>query len=196
MSATDFYANATLGFRQWYLSAGEPSALRGMANPLLHGLARHGFNASRYRWSVDEANHAECARLENSTDSQREAHGEVPGTECSCGFYAYGRRFGTNSETTVHLVGGVIAAWGNLELHERGFRCSAAKILALFEPSPGERRSDDEDAPKTWTALGRLCTEHTVPLLGHDALRDEGAPRRYALERGLVLLDDQIKEAA
>ncbi len=217
MREPEFYANATLGFRQWYFSVadgGEPSALRGLANPLLHGLAKHGFNSSRYRWRVDGPNHAECARVESlasNPDFLRETHGEVPGMECSCGFYAYGRRIGSGSETTVHVVGGVIAGWGNLELHERGFKCGVAKILALFKPDPNKQHADYDRASwknrevldrlctdhdgvdwRNREALGRMCADHAIPLLEPDDLRGDEEVRCYARERDLVLLEDQL----
>ena len=31
-------------------------------------------------------------------------------------------------------LGGIVAGWGKLELHERGFKCGVAKILAVFSP--------------------------------------------------------------
>jgi hypothetical protein len=31
-------------------------------------------------------------------------------------------------------LGGIVAGWGKLELHERGFKCGVAKILAVFAP--------------------------------------------------------------
>lgn len=221
MSEPDFYASATLGFRQWYFSVakgGGPSDLRGLANPLLHGLAKHGFNGSRHLWRVDGPNHAKCARLDSlasDPDFLRETHGEVPGMDCSCGFHAYGRRLGSASDTTVHLVGSVIAAWGNLELHERGFKCGAAKTLALFEPDPEKQPADygraawkdrevlsrlctdhdDGAASKNRDALRKMCAENGIPLLALDALRGDEEVRRYARERSLALLEDQIARA-
>lgn len=199
MSEPDFYANATLGFRQWYFSVadgGEPSPLRGYANPLLHGLLKYGFNSPRYRWHVDEPNYAECARLAHAPDSLRKSHGEVPGIECSCGFYAYGRRVGSNSSTTIHFVGGAIAGWGTMKLHERGFKCGAAKILALFEPHPEKELADsDRTGWKTREALRGVCAENAISLLEPDALRDDDGVRHYAREHGLALLEDQIKDA-
>jgi hypothetical protein len=187
MKDSEFYANATLGFRQWYLSLGTGTEL-----PLLEGLVKLGWDRSRYRWDPGSPNHARCPLLELNPDLSR-GHGEVPGKECSCGFYAYDRRDDSNSETTAHLVGGLIAGWGNLELHERGFRCSTAKILALFEPDQNKRHADyDGVAQEKWEALRRMCARSAIPLLPPEALRTDEEVRRYAGERELVLLEDQL----
>lgn len=127
---SEFYANATLGFRQWYFSP----RTEGNEPPSLEGLVKYGFGRPRYLWNLKSSNYAECLRLKFNPDSFSEEHGEVPKAGCSCGFYAHGRRDSSNSETTVHIVGGVVAGWGNLELHERGFKCGVAKILAVFAP--------------------------------------------------------------
>ena len=37
-------------------------------------------------------------------------------------------------------LGGIVAGWGKLELHERGFKCGVAKILAVFAPHPRRER--------------------------------------------------------
>ena len=188
MSEPEHYANATLGFRQWYFSLGSEGKL-----PLLEGLVRYGFSRPRYLWDLTSPNHAECLRLKFNPDSFSEEHGEVPRVRCSCGFYAHGRRDSSNSETTVHVVGGVVAGWGNLELHERGFKCGVAKILALFAPPPRKMRSHNgEQAQKSWMALRNMCADNAIPLLLPDALRDDEEVRRYAWERDLVLLEDQL----
>lgn len=195
MSEPEFYANATLGFRQW--------RLRWKAEeyppPLLEALIRFGWTRSGQRnqhrclWDLAGPNRAECVRVESRLGSSSVAHGEVPKTGCSCGFYAHGHRDASNSETTDHFVGGVVAGWGNVELHERGFRCGVAKVLALFAPDPGKWHPDhDGVAQKNWAALARMCAENAVPLLPPDALREDAEVRRYARERDLVLLEDQL----
>ncbi len=187
----EFYANATLGFRQWSLS------LEATGEPSLEATVRRGFHLPRYRWSPQGSNRASCLRLGHlkfQPASLYGLHGEIPAPKCSCGFYAYGRRHGSNSETTVHTVGGVIAAWENLELHEKGFRCSAAKILALFEPDPEARYADYHGlARRKRAALEEICSAHSIPLLAHDALIDKEELRRYAAERDLALLEDQLR---
>lgn len=184
----EFYANATLGFRQWSLS------LEATGEPSLKATVRRGFHLPCYRWNPQGPNHAECPRLKLGPGSFHVWHGVTPGPKCSCGFYAYGRRHGSGSETTVHTVGGVIAAWENLELHEKGFRCSAAKILAFFEPDPEARYADYHGlARRKRAALEEICSAHSIPLLAHDALIDEEELRRYAAERDLALLEDQLR---
>jgi hypothetical protein len=45
-------------------------------------------------------------------------------------------------------LGGIVAGWGKLELHERGFKCGVAKILAVFAPHP--RRTHPHYGELTW----------------------------------------------
>ncbi len=190
MSEPEFYANATVGFRQWCLRW----KAEGNELPLLEGLVKHGFHQPIcYIWNLEGSNRAECMRLKLHPNSFSEAHGEVPRVGCSCGFYAHGRRDAANSETTVHVVGGIVAGWGNLELHERGFRCGVAKILALFAPDPRKKYADyDGVAQKKWAALGRVCADNVIPLLPANALRGTEEIRRYAYERDLALLEEQL----
>jgi hypothetical protein len=190
MSEPEFYANATLGFRQWYLSLGTERGER----PLLEGMMKYDFERPNYPWDLKGPNHAECLHLRFKPDSFSEDHGPVPGMGCSCGFYAYGRRDESNSETLVHMAGGVVAGWGDLELHEMGFKCGVAKILALFEPDPRKIGPYyGELAARKWSALRQLCADNDIPLLPPDALRDEEETRNYAYERDLVPLEDQLE---
>jgi len=193
MSESEFYANATLGFRKWHFSPSDKEN----GPLLLEGMYKYNFRQPNRRWDLNDANHAECMRLKFHPNVSYEGHGEVPEPECGCGFYAYGRRDDSNSETTVHMVEGVVAGWGNLELHERGFKCDVAKILALFALTP--RKSPPYDSPyykqlaaRKWPALRRMCADNGIPLLEPDALRDDDEVRRYACERDLVLLEDQL----
>ncbi len=193
MSEAEFYANATLGFRKWHLSLRDEED-----EPLLlEGMYKYNFRQPNCRWGLVNPNHAECMRLKLAPNVSYEGHGEVPELGCGCGFYAYGWRDDSNSETTVHMVGGVVAGWGNLELHERGFKCDVAKILALFAPTP--RTPPPYDGPyykqlaaRKWPALRRLCADNGIPLLEPDTLRDDDEVRRYARERDLALLEDQL----
>ena len=156
-------------------------------------MLKYGFHRPLYRWDFGGVNRAECLHTKFAPHSVPEGHGEVPGIGCSCGFYAHARRQGSNSDTTGRMAGGVVAGWGNLELHERGFKCAVAKILAVFAPDSRQRRADRTGvAPKNWEALEEMCADAAVPLLPPDALRRDADVRRYAYERDLVLLEDQL----
>jgi hypothetical protein len=86
-----------------------------------------------------------------------------------------------------------VAGWGNLELHEGEFKCSVAKILAIFAPGPSAAHADHAGvAAKKWAALEAMCAGAAVPLLAPDALWQDEEVRRYAYERDLVLLEDQL----
>lgn len=185
----EFYVNATLGFRQWQFGLGA----RECEAPSLESMVRYGFHQPRYRWKLEGPNQARCQRLNFQPGTFYGRHGAVPAMGCSCGFYAHGCRDDSNSETTVHMVGGVVAGWGNLELHEQGFKCGVAKILALFAPDPHKKYADyDGTAQKKWAALESMCADNDIPLLPPDSLRNEEEVRRYAYERDLVLLEDQL----
>lgn len=189
VSDSEFYASATLGFRQWYFSLGSGEN----APAFLEGLHKDDFYKPRYRWGLKGPNYAECLRLKFHPDSFSEKHGEVPKQGCSCGFYAHGRRDASNSESTVHMIGGVVAGWGKLELHERGFKCGVAKILAVFAPDPARMRPHyGELAQENWAALESMCAGTGIPLLPSEALRGNAEVRRYACERDLVLLEEQL----
>ena len=188
MSEPDFYACATLGFRQWHLSLDDAEGFA-----FLEGLLKYGFRHPHHRWDLEGVNRAECLHARFAPRSIPEGHGDVPGIGCSCGFYAYARRQDSNSDTTVIRAGGIVAGWGTLELHEGGFRCSMAKVLAIFAPDPRQSHADHVGvAPRKWESLERMCAEAAVPLLPPDALRQDEELRRYAYERDLVLLDDQL----
>jgi hypothetical protein len=194
VSEPDFYACATLGFRQWHLSLDDAEGFA-----FLEGLLKYGFHHPHHRWDLEGVNRAECLHARFSPRSVPEGHGEVPGIGCSCGFYAHARRRGSNSDTTAQRAGGVVAGWGTLELHEGGFRCSVAKVLAIFAPDPRHRRADHAGvapkvAPKKWAALEEMCADAAVPLLPPDALRQDGEVRRYAHERYLALLEEQLAD--
>jgi len=159
----EFYANATLGFRQWYSSLGDGEN----GSILLEGLDKYDFYQPRRLWDSKGINRAECLRLKLHPESLFEEHGEVPRAECSCGFHAHGRREGSGIETTVHMVGGVVAGWGNLELHERGFKCEFAKVLAFFAPDSRKSYADyDGVRLKKWAALMEMCEDNAIPVLG------------------------------
>jgi hypothetical protein len=66
-------------------------------------------------------------------------------------------------------------------------------VLALFAPDPREKDADRAGvAPKKWAALEAMCADAAVPLLPPDALRQDEEVRRYAFERDLALLEEQL----
>ncbi len=176
MSEPVFYSCATLGFRQWHLSLDE---VEGVA--FLEGLLKYGFRHPHHRWDLEGPNRAECLCARFSPRSVPEGHGEVPGIGCSCGFYAYARRQGSNSDTTVLRAGRRRGRVGDPRASRGGFRCSVAKVLAIFAPAPRQRHADHAGvAPRKWAALGEMCAVAAVPLLPPDALRQDEGLRRYA----------------
>jgi hypothetical protein len=78
VSEPDFYANATLGFRQWHLSL---DATEGIA--FLEGLLKYGFHPPHHRWDLGRTNRAESLHARFAPRSVPEGHGEVPGIGCS-----------------------------------------------------------------------------------------------------------------
>jgi hypothetical protein len=76
------------------------------------------------------------------------------------------------------------------------FKCGVAKILALFKPDAGKRYADfDGLASKKWAALETMCASNAIPMPPPDALRGDEEVKRYAHERELVLLKDQLVDA-
>ena len=68
-----------------------------------------------------------------------------------------------------------------------------ATVLAIFAPDPRERRAvHTGTAPKEWAALEAMCAAAALPLLPPDALRQDEEVCRYACERDLMLLEDQL----
>src|SRR3984957_8779190 len=87
---------------------------------------------------------------------------EVPATNCSCGVYAYYEQPPRSSAATRDLVIGVIAVWGQLELHSGGMRASHARIVGLALPlSRGRKRQ----------MLVKAANWLEVPAVPHRRLR-------------------------
>jgi hypothetical protein len=57
-----------------------------------------------------------------------------PGHLCACGLHAWYRPCPRLGYATPGLVGGAIAMWGAVELHETGVRAQFATIVALVLP--------------------------------------------------------------
>jgi hypothetical protein len=57
-----------------------------------------------------------------------------PGHACACGLHAWYRPCPRLGYATPGLVGGAVAMWGAVELHETGLRAQYATIVALVLP--------------------------------------------------------------
>lgn len=109
---------------------------------------------------------AECVR------GKRDHRHRAPVHNCDCGIYAYTR---LDSRLLAFNCIGVIAAWGAIELHERGddvvgFRAEHACPLALA----ATRVASKTDR----AAMIRAASRHNVRLVGVGRLEAEG--RRHA----------------
>lgn len=165
---SDHLSGEVIGFRQWYVT------------PDLKLRAAH---MRQQTWEPG-ANEAKCHRVDGLTVTVTTGMGasygdpveekpcnSAPGSDCECGWYAlhdpsdfwygkqastsglYGMVFGTAE--TDPLVSGVIAAWGNVEVHHQGFRAQHARVVAIALPE-GKR-----DA----VVARAVATEYGVPVV-------------------------------
>jgi len=114
------FPQAALGFRAW--------RIRGNAlHPLFQGSAwRPGDNLAYCNADMDDAHVA-------------------PGADCQCGFNAYHSLHDALVEAgrSGRLIAvGAIAGKGHLQVHEHGFRCESAQIMAicLIGVGPGKKK--------------------------------------------------------
>lgn len=148
MSAAPDFIQAAIGYRSWHVSThGELSSLTA---------------AGAWRPGV---NRASC---------HRGLRHDAPAPDCECGLYALHRHrdrgwmpSGTNA------VHGAVAAWGDLEIHDTGFRAEFARVVALTLPerARGELRR----------RVGLAAARHCVPVVSPAGLREA------AIEHGLEL---------
>jgi glycine cleavage system H lipoate-binding protein len=183
--APDF-AEAVLGFRYWAIGSG--GALLSVS--------------ARSPWEPG-VNRAQCPNL-------RRDH-EAPGTVCRCGFNAFHRPPRKDLPKNRYYAVGAIAAWGEIEVHARGFRAEYACVtaLALLGTEPKERRAELEQAserygaalvpyrrlrkegsrfatslPKAAIPLAREAQRRAIPALTPARLRPKGKPRPIGPEKG------------
>ncbi|MDQ3630230.1 MAG: hypothetical protein M3417_02920 [Actinomycetota bacterium] len=63
---------------------------------------------------------------------------DAPRNDCDCGFYGWHEVVSIPRRLPDDLVAGAISGWGDLEVHEDGFRAERARVLALGMPEkPG-----------------------------------------------------------
>ncbi|MDP9439951.1 MAG: hypothetical protein M3P49_14620 [Actinomycetota bacterium] len=189
--AQEFYPVAHLGFRMWRF------------DPLREVLCSTiDFVTVGYiDWEMDGVMEASCAFKKCDP---------VPNPSHTCGIYARnspdkvisGEYATTITRARFHYgavkhrphVAGVIAAWGEVEHYDEGFKASRARILCLFEPE--EVRTSwapsFEVDPSLLPAFYRMCERHKIPVLPRKFFTDPAFVRLYAEERGLVLAEDLL----
>ena len=100
----------------------------------------------------------------------------APGSNCECGWYALHDPsdfwYGKKSISTAYqqllatpgnsdpLVSGVIAAWGNIEVHHQGFRAQYARVVALVLP----------ESKRDQTVVRACAAEYGVPVVKAERL--------------------------
>lgn len=169
MEAPDYF-NAILGVRAWWI---QTAYLRSM---FYGGM-----------WDKGRVEEAYCP------PSQHQA----PSSGCSCGLYAfYGAQHlleGGCLVTFPQGVKGVVSAWGDIELHERGFRAQYMRLEALLHD---ETYLDGYEG--LWWAclsgdrykehIAALASRYGVPLIGEWQIED------FAEEEELVILEKGVSD--
>ena len=148
--APDFI-DPVVGYRQWCLSG---------------DLLRSPY--SRTPWYMPQ--------LSAACDLGTHGTATAPGTDCTCGIYAYYEPCPrTASLGSADLVAGAVVMWGDIELHGNGMRAAHCRIVALERPQlPGRKRK----------AVDRVAAALTLPLVAHHKLAAE------ATRHGLPLPQD------
>lgn len=135
---------AIFGFRVWQLDAAGYLSSQGLGNTT---------------WESGR-NVAVCAQ--DFGDGHR-----APIANCGCGLYAY------HDPDEIELIrfpggtfpiAGIVRAWGDMEVHEAGFRAEYAEIVALCLPWP----AIVEERPvkfQLWDAFGRAVERYGVEVI-------------------------------
>jgi hypothetical protein len=165
------FSECVIGYREWLVdAAGQLRAItmtRQIWNP--------GVNTARCRPN----DHVSSFYFQSLTAP--EAH-PAPADGCHCGLYGWNDiREPTSRCDDLGADGrlwafGAIAAWGDLQVHESGFRASHACIVALAH--------NDATTPRVRAVLDRIGAEYRVPVVHGDALQAE------AERHGTPLPDD------
>jgi hypothetical protein len=123
------------GLREWLVST------RGFTSSDVY--LASSYNGELWHPRVTGANCTEASFL-REVFGEREGH-DAPHAECGCGLYAYHpapELSASLARSKSGLIGGIVEAWGRIELHEQGFRGQFARPLALVLPL---RFASDED---------------------------------------------------
>lgn len=185
---TPDYAGAVIGYREWLLMprSPDPAALYSITRQAIMPEAGSGRPAARrhQRWPLGETHEAGCG----NPSSRGGPDGACGGLEgCACGFYVWNAagRLGAAgrkgyAEQTSYLVPGVIAGWGRVSLHEKGFRCRYAKVVALLDPGEVSfAQGNDPEGDRE--AYAELVERSGLPTLSWRELREPDLARRLGL---------------
>jgi hypothetical protein len=133
VSETPVYHRELIGFRCWRMPFGVPSLQSTTSN---HAW-RRGVNEA----TCDESDHA------------------APNHRCRCGLYAFHQP--TPLGAAPRELAGAIAAFGDLEVYEDGFRAQYARVIALARLP---------DTPVTTIEAEVVAAHYDVPLVTWDHL--------------------------
>ena len=142
MSQAPDFVRPALGFRSWVVDQ--------------HGVLRPISAVGTWTPGV---NHAEC---------HRGLRHRAPAADCECGLYAL-HEFGdrTWAPPGPDVVHGAVIGWGDVEVHETGFRAEFARVVALAEPS-------HVLGARALTLAERSARLYGVELVSHSHLLAEG----------------------
>lgn len=103
---------------------------------------------------------------------------EAPGRLCRCGFNALHGPPEHEFDEHRGAVLGAIAAWGQIEVHQAGFRAQFAQVIALADG--GVRRS-----PRR-SRIVRAATRYEVPLVPLDQLAEAAGVHATPVDPALL----------
>ena len=89
-------------------------------------------------------------------------HHQAPSRLCDCGFNALHRLPESDDERHRGTILGAIAAWGQIDVHRRGFRAQHASVIALAEGGVAR--------PPSRRRLLRAAERYSVPLVPSGSL--------------------------
>jgi hypothetical protein len=135
---------------------------------------------------VDGANAAECRVADGKPDH------EIPGPDCTCGFYAYGDQRAAAEYPFAHYVLAVVACWGRVIAGTKGIRAQHARIEAMWFSSVVPAAlvaavAERHPSVAVYQTPEHMLAEH--PLTRLDAYADDPRPsvlRRRATKAGVA----------
>lgn len=191
------YAQALIGYREWGFVPCIETASGFRATPdTLFSLTRQAIGTDgsplvqsrgRYQeWPLDAPHEARCG-----VSGLIATRGGCP--SCTCGFYAWSELwwpicrpgqtlYGT--EPFSWVVPDIIAGWGKVSIHQHGFRCQYAKVVALLDPRAFTFDDSGEPGwPDPRATYLDLIERKGVPLISFEDLSDPELPARFGLLR-------------